>query len=122
MANGVVVNSRMTSIIDDGVSGSPNVQPQFKIWNSALNRGFIFTSSQIINETSPWKKITACTSIDTFPLPNAGGFWTPIAPATIADWSLVASNVTDVIFVTEVSGDVGKLLVSIMYASLHKRS
>jgi hypothetical protein len=97
-------------IIDDGVAGSPNVQPQFKIWNSVTNRGFLYTSTQIINENSPWKKVVACTSIDTFPLPNAGGTWTPIAPATIADWQSVASNVTEVIFVTEVSGGVGEVV------------
>lgn len=97
-------------VIDDGVSGSPNIQPQFKIWNSVANRGFLYTSTQIINENSPWKKVVACTSIDTFPLPNAGGIWTPIAPATIADWQSVASNVTEVIFVTEVSGGVGEVV------------
>ena len=97
-------------IFNDGLTSTVNVQPQFKIWNSVLNKGFIFTSSQVINENSPWKKIAACTSIDTFPTANAGGSWAPIAPATIADWQAVASNVTDVIFVTEVAGGTGEVV------------
>lgn len=97
-------------IIDDGVAGSPTVQPQFKIWNSAIGRGFIFTSNLTISELSTWKKIIACTSIDTFPTNNATGTWTPIFPATVSDWQSVATNVTEVVFITQVAGGVGEIV------------
>ncbi len=97
-------------IIDDGVAGSPTVQPQFKIWNSAIGRGFIFTSNLTVSELSTWKKIIACTSIDTFPTNNTTGTWAPIFPATVSDWQSVATNVTEVVFITQVAGGVGEIV------------
>lgn len=90
-------------IINDGVPGTLNVAPKFRIFNSALNKGFLFTASFTVNENSPWTKVIACGGLDSLPVNTTQGTWTPIAPAVISDWQAVASNVTDVVIATQIS-------------------
>ncbi|MBL0102327.1 MAG: PKD domain-containing protein [Bacteroidetes bacterium] len=95
-------------IFDDGQAGSPAIAPRFRIFNSVLNKGFLFTASFTMTELSGWKKIVACGGLDSLPQNTSQGTWTPIAPAVLSDWQAVASNVTDVVIATQVtsSGEV----------------
>ncbi|MEO8148430.1 MAG: PKD domain-containing protein [Bacteroidia bacterium] len=95
-------------IFDDGQAGVVNVQPKFRIFNSVIGKGFLFTSSITMNENSGWQHIVACAGLDSLPVNPTYGTWTPIGAATVADWNAVASNVTDVVIQTQInnSGEV----------------
>ena len=93
-------------LIDDAVAGSPNVNPQFTIFNGTL--GFRFTASASVNENSPWQRFCAPISDCTPPPVSPAGTWAPIAGTVIADWTTVLSNVTNVVFKVDYSAGVGE--------------
>ncbi len=95
-------------IFNDSVTGSPNFFPQFKIYSGT--KGFLFTSNIAVNETSPWRRIIACVGMDTLPVNPLYGTWTPLPGTVVSDWPLVAANITNVVFVTAVSGDHGEVV------------
>ncbi|MBL7922958.1 MAG: PKD domain-containing protein, partial [Bacteroidia bacterium] len=93
-------------VIDDGVAAMINVNPQFRIMNGLL--GFTFTSSAVVTENSGWHRICAPISDCNPPPVTQAGTWAPIAGTTLADWTTVLSNVTNILFPVDISPSIGE--------------
>ncbi|MBK9320390.1 MAG: hypothetical protein IPM91_17370 [Bacteroidetes bacterium] len=61
-----------------------------------------------MNENSRWQNICAPITDCNPPPTGPQGVWTPIAGTTVADWTTVLSNVTDVLFRVDFSAAVGE--------------
>jgi PKD repeat protein len=94
-------------LINDGVAGSPNINPSFAIMSGTL--GFKFTSTVTANETNGWHQICAPIA-ECNPAPISGaGVWNPVAGTSITDWTTVISNVTNVLFTVDYTNAVGEV-------------
>ena len=93
-------------LFDDAVAGTPNVNPQFTIFNGTL--GFRFTAAASVNETSPWQRFCAPITDCNPPPVSPSGTWTPIAGTAITDWTTVLSNVTNVVFKVDYTAGIGE--------------
>ena len=83
-------------LINDGLTGSSNVNPSFVIKNGSL--GFRFVSSTNVNQINGWQRICAPITNCSSPPVSSSGTWSPITGTLSSQWTTVISYVTELHF------------------------